>query len=276
MSNAPDGQPGADQEVLDGKADFVVSRAVVTAGRGALVCSFDVRPDFYVGRMHRGTAELMQRFLQVLGLPVGTVTSWTVTPMCTPFYAYTTQTAEWRERVAEAWRVSVELSGVTDHDVDLSPGRTWYVRGWDSTLANDTRVPGFWAGEPIDAVVVADCHAAAVTDPHAAAEAVAARFPQGRVRVTEYPCPPFSALSEVRITLPGLRLPDSLDELQHAIEICEELGMTTHESYAASLTSQMRLTALMTGFQPRTPPDQLLASSLSKSANQRHRVDPLT
>lgn len=262
------------EEVRDGKADFLVSRAVVSSGGESIVCSFDVRPDFFMTRMNRGTAELMERFVRAVGVPFDTVARWVVEPMCTPFYGYTTDVAEWRDRVAEAWRVSVELSGATDHDLRIAPQETWYLRGWDSTVTEDSVTPGFWAGDAVDGVVIADCHAATVGNPRDVVEKVAARFPEGQVRVSEFPCPPFSPLLEVRILLPGLRLPADLHTIQSAVAVCEGLGMTTHESFAWSFAQRMESRATLVALQPQSPPDTLLAT-LNRFSEQP-RMEPLS
>lgn len=271
MIDGRDESDGASEEVCDGKADFMVTRPFVSSDGENVVCSFDVRPAFYLGRVHRGTAELMRRFVRAAGVPFGSVAGWSVTPMCTPFYGSTAGDAEWQDRVVEAWRVSVKLSGAAAQAMDHSPGRAWYLRGWDSTVTEDAWTPGFWAGDPVDGVVIADCHAATVANSQAVVEEVAARFPRERLQVTRFPCPPFSPLVEVRILLPGLRLPDDLGGLQAAIDVCEGLGMATHESFASSLASQMRLVA---GFRrPGTSPDASLAA-LSRFSDQR-RAEPL-
>lgn len=170
---------------------------------------------------------------------------------------------DWRDRVAEAWRVAVQLGGTVEHDIYAEQGRLWLVTGTDDTLRTDEwdSSPGNLAGEPVDCVVIADCHATTVRDTKKAIQALAKHFRPDQVVVTEYPYPPFSPLVETRVMLRGLRLPDSLDEILRVQNLCTDAGMTVHEHAAAAFEAEMLQAANIAQHLSSVDPDEILATT---------------
>lgn len=255
----------------DGRSDFVLTRAVIhEAGPQQGVCIFDVRSGVLEGRLGRGTAGLMGAFLRGLGARYSTITDWSVSAMATPFYGFGADSPDWRDRVAEAWRVSVTAESLTGLTGNLDRAQCWFADGFDTTLSyRPGGFPPWWSGETVDCVIIADCHAVTVSDPRAATAALAGRFPPGRVTITEYPCLPFSPRYEARVTLPKLRLSEELDQLQQALDLCGELGMTTHQDAAMGFEAEMFQALPIAHQMPPHLVDETLAATRRHYARQR-------
>ncbi|MFF5264660.1 hypothetical protein ACFY4C_37530 [Actinomadura viridis] len=253
-----------DDQLADGKAKFSIRRAVLTANGSAGICAFDVLPDYFMGKMNRGTKKLMRHFIEAIGVRTGTVRGWSVEPMCTPFYGFKMDATDWRDRVAEAWRVTVNLDGEVRHDIHAEKVRFWLANGEDDTLPADhweDDTPGYWSGEPVDCVVIADCHAATVRDPERVTRTLLRQFAPEQLTVTRYPYPPFSPLVEARVTLRGLRLPDALEEVLRVQSLCEDLGMTVHMDAASKFEAEMIQAADLVKHMPTLDPDEILSTT---------------
>ncbi|MCU4746338.1 MULTISPECIES: hypothetical protein [unclassified Streptomyces] len=202
--------------VEGGAQDFNLWFPRYEVKQDSVLCAVDVVPaDVYL--IDRGEGRLMQHFAECLGLP-GPIESWSLVPFFTPFYAHNLASEDWRDVLTPAWHLS--LRSAHSGTVPSSPASPVPAWGHDPTWW-EHRSP--WSWEMCRATVISfngpDPDSSFLDDLGLPLDVSGHIYSE-----------PHAEVSQLRITLPPLSIPNDLDTVFRVVEACYRQAYVVHSS----------------------------------------------
>jgi hypothetical protein len=210
----------------DAAPQFVLWHPHCRVADNSVICSVDVTPaDTYL--LDRGDDRLLSHFVDRLGFGQRRIFGWTIQPFSTPYYAADPSSSDLSERLSPAWRLRIEVSsdGHDVPDVGVSPIPAW---GADSTWL-EQKSPWDWNAN--DVVVIA------LNGPRPDTGFLTALDASLSVETIMLPGRNFE-VSQLRISLGRLRLPEALERVDQVVVACFEQALVVHVDSAVYLLGE--------------------------------------
>jgi hypothetical protein len=195
----------------------------ITNDEDSFTCNFDVLP---AGArfIDAGSPEFCEQLVAALDVRTDRIVDWSLTRICSSYYADRPTDEDWRKRFRLAWHMAVLGDG--------QPSRTGYLGiGPFPALGQDPtwrRKSTDWNLITEDCEVIAD-KVLAANSPNKAwsADEIARRLPSYDVTFEDFPVPG-GTLLHYRIAMGSLELENEHERIDDVLADCENEGLLTY------------------------------------------------